>query len=961
MSRFGFALLLLALATTLHSQPAATNQVLHLDGNNSCVALPDGVLSGLNEATVELWARMDRAVRDAHFLHLGRAGNELYLAPEGESALKLLYTDRAAIRHRIVLPDLLDANVWFHVAAVFTDAGARLYLNGALVGTLPAPASPKAIDPSNNFLGGSVLQGGRRSYFHGRLDDVRLWGVARTAEQIQGDMFRSLSGSEEGLVSLWGFDDGTARDAGRLQRHGRLQGSARVVAARRPASAAELVRPARLTGIVLDTKGLPGRGAHVFVEQDARVVASTRTDREGRFRIKSNETNPVVRLLALRAGNMARSDRFNPMAAAGRSLDLQLAAPGTNAVEVVAALLESLRHGPMELRNDVMEALQALDAPSAREAAVLIQALDDPERAVRVTAEQLLQHWPAPAALGHIYEKKGQAMAWLLSVPLVPIALFHLLLFLFYPKGTSNLYFAAYALAAAALNYYSASVGTSDPTGLPPLLVLSVVTTLLGLRLLYSLFYERMPRLFWLFVGPGALALVGVWMSWNRFHLLTGDFGEAARVGRPFFFLLLTMVGAAVVPALAGLEMCRVVVLAMFKRKRGAWIIGVGFISFLMFQVLGSLGRVFAQEFLQSLFGATLADYVSDLGALIFIGCASVYLASDFAQTNRSLRKAKEEIETKNAELRAAKEAADAANKAKSRFLANMSHELRTPLNAIIGYSEMLAEEAVDLGQQDFVPDLKKIHGAGKHLLSLISDVLDLSKIEAGKMTLFIEEFDVPKLVQEVAATVQPLMARNANRFEVECPADLGRMKADQTKVRQTLFNLLSNAAKFTDKGTIRLAVQRTPATSSPSPLNGERAGVRGENVADAPSSRTAAPPHPSPLPPLRGGEGATLSAPRDARPSILAFTVTDTGIGMTPEQVARLFQAFEQADHSTSKKYGGTGLGLVLSRTFCRMMGGDLTVESAPGRGTTFTARLPAETPPPAPPLLPAEGHVQL
>jgi signal transduction histidine kinase len=361
------------------------------------------------------------------------------------------------------------------------------------------------------------------------------------------------------------------------------------------------------------------------------------------------------------------------------------------------------------------------------------------------------------------------------------------------------------------------------------------------------------------------------------------------------------------------------------------------------------------------LFGATLADYVSDLGALIFIGCASVYLASDFAQTNRSLRKAKEEIETKNAELRAAKEAADAANKAKSRFLANMSHELRTPLNAIIGYSEMLAEEAVDLGQQDFVPDLKKIHGAGKHLLSLISDVLDLSKIEAGKMTLFIEEFDVPKLVQEVAATVQPLMARNANRFEVECPADLGRMKADQTKVRQTLFNLLSNAAKFTDKGTIRLAVQRTPATSSPSPLNGERAGVRGENVADAPSSRTAAPPHPSPLPPLRGGEGATLSAPRDARPSILAFTVTDTGIGMTPEQVARLFQAFEQADHSTSKKYGGTGLGLVLSRTFCRMMGGDLTVESAPGRGTTFTARLPAETPPPAPPLLPAEGHVQL
>ena len=172
-------------------------------------------------------------------------------------------------------------------------------------------------------------------------------------------------------------------------------------------------------------------------------------------------------------------------------------------------------------------------------------------------------------------------------------------------------------------------------------------------------------------------------------------------------------------------------------------------------------------------------------------------------------RQARVELEAKNAELAEAKRAADQASAAKSSFLANMSHELRTPMNAIIGYSEMLQEEAEDLDQKGFIPDLQKIHGAGKHLLSLINDILDLSKVEAGKMTLFLEEFDVAKLVQEVAATVQPLITKNGNRLEVSCPADIGVMRADMTKLRQTLFNLLSNATKFTERGVIRLSVER--------------------------------------------------------------------------------------------------------------------------------------------------------
>jgi signal transduction histidine kinase/CheY-like chemotaxis protein len=231
----------------------------------------------------------------------------------------------------------------------------------------------------------------------------------------------------------------------------------------------------------------------------------------------------------------------------------------------------------------------------------------------------------------------------------------------------------------------------------------------------------------------------------------------------------------------------------------------------------------------------------------------------------------------------------------KSQFLANMSHELRTPLNAVIGYSEMLHEELEELGHVALVPDVEKINAAGRHLLGLINDILDLSKIEAGKMELFLDLIDVEALVREVAATVGPLVARNGNTLVVECPDAIGEMHADATKLRQVLFNLLGNAAKFTERGTI------------------------------------------------------TVTATRDAA-DWLTFTVADTGIGMTEEQLGRLFRAFTQAEASTTRRFGGTGLGLTLVRHFVEMMGGDVRVESRGGAGSAFAVRLPAVVPAPAP-----------
>jgi PAS domain S-box-containing protein len=271
-------------------------------------------------------------------------------------------------------------------------------------------------------------------------------------------------------------------------------------------------------------------------------------------------------------------------------------------------------------------------------------------------------------------------------------------------------------------------------------------------------------------------------------------------------------------------------------------------------------------------------------------------------------------------EFRRAAETAEAANRSKSIFLANMSHELRTPLNAIIGYSELLQEDAQELGADEFVDDLKRISTAGQHLLALIQDILDFSKIEAGHMNLYLETFSILTLVEDVTATIGPMADKNANILEIHCDENIGSMQADVTKLRQCLLNLLSNASKFTSSGLVTLIVTREfcssqQSFSTPKELSGK----------DSNSSYL------SPALPLSpSGEW-------------IVFTVKDTGIGMSAEQLAKIFDPFTQADSSTTKKYGGTGLGLTITKKLCEMMGGDIIAISELEKGSSFSIRLPA------------------
>jgi len=926
---FWLVLLLLSLAVASGQVATPPNRVLELDGTNSYVELPPNIFNDLTEATVEAWVRWDDFSGSwKRVFNYGEPHRDMSILTMGDSPrLSFVVAGPSGTGtdlHWIFVAAPLNPRQWYHVAGVSGPDGIKLYLNGTLVGNNVYTGSFSAFtNGTRNYLGQTVSTNDTSANFKGAMDEVRVWRVARTEEQIRQTMFQRLSGREEGLAGLWNFDDGKADDATPAGHHGKLVGQAHTVADELP-TPEQLQRPAVIYGQLLNWRQNPEGWdvsmTFVRLQQAGHLVSISSLlgdvgyffalfDPEGPVEIQAFDwwghcwqTN-----VTLLAGDRVRFDLATDWKTPASALPSEwlldaLRAPDLN-TQARAALLCYV-FGPKAISRDVVEQLVHLTASQNSD--------------VRRLAEEALEYGKLPASLNLRLIGFHRALGWFMVAFLTPFALLHLLIFLLDHQNRTALCYSIFTIFAAlvAWNYMKGFSLTIREYGIVIWLVIALQVA--GLAFLYTLNYPRIPRRFWWFFAWPALLGLAALLIPGFFVKLGGLFGDARR------WPLLLALSVSIVMLL---ETLRVVVQALLKRQEGARIVGAGFAVFAL---------ALAGEILMRLGVVQLGNYLGDFAANILLPCvvavlvafAAVFLARQFAATNRKLKQAKVEADdarevaetasqalaVKNTQLEAARQeaeehrqAADAANRAKSSFLANMSHELRTPLNAIIGYSEMMEEEAPEVGAASMVPDLQKIHGAARHQLALINDILDLSKIEAGKMTLFVEEFDVARLVNEVTATVQPLVAKKQNKLEVECPAEVGTMRSDQTKVRQVLFNLLSNACKFTERGVIKLEVRS------------QKSEVR------------------------------TVPLISDFRPpTSVIFSVTDTGIGMTPEQMSRLFQAFSQAEASTQQKYGGTGLGLAISRKFCQMMGGDIVVQSEAGKGSTFTVSLPAVAPEP-------------
>ena len=955
LARFVLVLLLLPLHAAFAQDPKVPNRVLDLHGTNSYVELPPDIFNALAEATVEGWVKWDALGNWARFFDFGQPYRTMAVSQDARTAgLEFEIWPRrpdgspASNAERVAGHNVLQPGRWHHVAAVSGPQGMHLYLDGLRIATNAFADSFAALGSGGrNLLGWNVWTSNDPTVtgLRGQMDEVRVWNHARTTEQIRAGMFLRLTGKEPGLEGLWNFDDGTANDATPHARHGKLVGQATTTAVELPAPETFPV-PMIIDGQIVARAAGELPPSVVQLRSGGQLLQSLIPGPRGRFTLIVYPTNDTAELVAIIPAGVSAPQRLVLQPGTRQSVGLDLGSPTaaratTNAF--VTALADAMRQAPdalldlgfldlmrlgpeleplnpilvnamesqsVEIRIRAATLLGASGRSSVPVVESLSRAADSENPVVRAIALLSLKGLPVPQPLVAIYEKRSLSIAHLFAGLLLAFTGTHLLLYLLLPRQPTNLYFALFGLAAAAQTYVNGS-GSANY-----LLATSTAMAagLLGLRLLYALFYPRALRVFWVFLGlvllwPLALVFfVGEMPQPTTLGTVVQVFG-AQVAGQPGNLGILSGAASLVTFAMF-VETVRVVLVSIFRGKDGAWLIGLGYLTLVLCWLarLVSVGLLFLGV-LPARHFSLLFNSIPNAGVVVFVACTSVHLARNYARVYRELRVALDGIRQKHEQLaqaqwqaEQARQTADAANQAKSQFLANMSHELRTPLNAIIGYSEMLQESAQEDGHTGYVPDLEKIGAAARHQLSLINDILDLSKIEAGKTTLYLEEFAVEPMLREVATTIQPLVARNGNQFAVECPADIGSMRADLTKVRQTLFNLLSNAAKFTEKGQIRLSVKR-------------------EDVNREAGSLPVEPSH----------------------ASRITFYVTDTGIGMSREQIARLFEAFAQADPSTTRKFGGTGLGLAISRKFCRMMGGDLTVASEPGKGSTFTATLPA------------------
>jgi signal transduction histidine kinase len=795
----------------------------------------------------------------------------------------------------------------------------KLYLNGWLMGTDSYTGGfDRTVPPALFRLGDRVTLNDPPSGVRGFIDEVRVWKRELTQAEIKANLHRRLTGNEPDLAGLWNFENG-AQDSGPSGWHGKLRGKARADLTEIPGSIG--VEEVFLDARVRESNGSDAKSVILEAFQGTNLVTA-RLSRDGIFKAILPVTNAITlrfsHLLAhteasdvrIPAGDqhLLRVDLPPPRRTAENTnifavavnhlLSVDPAALERLDTEMIWGLMPLLR----ESEGKMLSLFQSPDANHRRFIAMLLEKARDPsltmvtalagarhdkDEIVRGLAQNSLQSLPIPKEFEAFYTKRKVAVAGLFAGLLVPFALIHFFLFVLYPAKLSNLYYGVFAGAAAYMIYFGAAADAD--TAAVPVSTLAFMT--LGLLVLDSLFYRRLPLTFWTVLAVAAVAIGALLTKRQEIASFSSIMDSSVGHKRLPLGTLAALGGGYVAFFIVLLEMLRVVLRSVWRGQEGAWLVGTGFLLL----VLAGIGRaalyisLFAGKISADVF-AKYSIYFPNAGAAGFVICGSIYLAKVFSQSFAQVRTAKVEIEKKNAELMMARDVALSANQAKSQFLANMSHELRTPLNAIIGYSELVSEQAADEGQKQYLADLEKITAAAKHQLMLVNDILDLSKIEAGKMTLKLEEFGVKEIIHEIRIVVAPLIAKKRNRLELECPGTVCMIRADSMKVRQVLFNLLSNAAKFTENGVITLRVAAVTLNGAPA----------------------------------------------------ISFVVSDTGIGMTPEQAGRLFQAFTQAEAGIHQKYGGTGLGLVISKRFCEIMGGALTVESEFGKGSTFTATLP-------------------